>query len=139
MAATSELPDTSAETWQIKNIYHVEVEIIKGMKLIAGDRSGTSDPYVKVQCGKRIFKTDKIDKTLNPEWNAKTEMTLLKKPKEISFDVLDWNQLGKSDPLGEYKMDISEFFTRGHKGTFYQSLPIPNPQDNLSQTPKNEI
>lgn len=56
----------------------LEVRVLEARNVIACDRGGTSDPYVVLTlvdiAGREIKgekqKTEKINKTLNPRWNA---------------------------------------------------------------------
>ena len=82
MAATQDMHGSGVSVSRVDALYIVDVKIIKGIDLMAGDKNGTSDPYVKVKCGNREFKTNKKDKTLNPEWNATTQMKFLKEPQD---------------------------------------------------------
>lgn len=56
----------------------LEVRLLEARNVIACDRGGTSDPYVVAAlvdiAGREVKgekqKTEKINKTLNPKWNA---------------------------------------------------------------------
>lgn len=56
----------------------LEVRVLEARNVIACDRGGTSDPYVVATlvdiAGREVKgekqKTEKINKTLNPKWNA---------------------------------------------------------------------
>lgn len=49
--------------------FKLDVVIASGKQLIAMDRGGTSDPYVKcVQAQEKLFQTRAITKTVNPVW-----------------------------------------------------------------------
>jgi len=51
----------------------VSIRIIAARDLVAADRNGKSDPYVKCKVGKHKGKTSVIKKNLNPEWNERIE------------------------------------------------------------------
>lgn len=40
------------------------------------DYRGSSDPYVKVKIGTKIFRTPTIKRTLNPKWNHQFRILL---------------------------------------------------------------
>ncbi|XP_043716121.1 synaptotagmin-5 isoform X2 [Telopea speciosissima] len=49
------------------------VTVVEGKDLIAKDRSGNCDPYVKLQYGKALHKTRTIPHAMNPVWNQMFE------------------------------------------------------------------
>ncbi|XP_042491289.1 synaptotagmin-5-like [Macadamia integrifolia] len=49
------------------------VTVVEGKDLIAKDRSGKCDPYVKLYYGKALHKTRTIPHAMNPVWNQKFE------------------------------------------------------------------
>lgn len=49
------------------SFFQLKVHLISGHNLIAMDKSGTSDPYVKFKVGSRmVFKSKTVHKELNP-------------------------------------------------------------------------
>jgi C2 domain len=52
------------------SFFQLKVHIISGHNLVAMDKSGTSDPYVKFKAGSRMLhKTKTVHKDLNPVWD----------------------------------------------------------------------
>ncbi|KAJ4960703.1 hypothetical protein NE237_020613 [Protea cynaroides] len=51
----------------------LNVTVMEAKDLIAKDRSGKCDPYVKLQYGKALHKTRAIPHAMNPVWNQKFE------------------------------------------------------------------
>ena len=45
MAATQDRHDSGVPVSRVDALYIVDVKIIKGIDLMAGDKNGTSDPY----------------------------------------------------------------------------------------------
>eukprot|EP00900_Chrysochromulina_parva_P009394 jgi/Chrpa1/18456/Chrysochromulina_OHIO_Genome00025027-RA len=72
--------------------------------LMAGDRSGTSDPYVKVTLGKRTQKTGTVKRTLNPRFDREMyfafESLDAALEQNAAFAVYDWDPPTLTDPLG---------------------------------------
>ena len=91
-------PDTTPRPGTIV----VHVRHATGLK--AGDRSGTSDPYVKVTLGKRTQKTGTVKRTLNPrfDWAMGFAFESLDAALEeiAMFAVYDWDPPTLTDPLG---------------------------------------
>ena len=55
--------------------FRVEVSILCGRELIAMDRGGTSDPYVRIMQGEEeLHKTVEKKKTVNPVWNDQSNV-----------------------------------------------------------------
>ncbi|GLJ11106.1 hypothetical protein SUGI_0143120 [Cryptomeria japonica] len=52
---------------------NLKVTVVEGRNLTGKDRSGKSDPYIKLQYGKIIQKTKSISRELNPVWNQEFE------------------------------------------------------------------
>ncbi|KAI8372518.1 C2 domain-containing protein [Choanephora cucurbitarum] len=87
------------------------VTAIKANNLVAADRSGTSDPFVRFYVNdERVFKTQTYKKTCNPVFT-----------KEETFDcsivnrintplvvkIFDWDQIGKDTQIGECKVTFT--------------------------------
>lgn len=86
----------------------LKVTLLGGDKLIAVDRNGTSDPYVKVRNeGKLIFTSKTISKDCNPIWNESFSVTLTDgAPYWIHFSVMDHNRLQSDQNLGDAFINI---------------------------------
>ncbi|CCD25572.1 uncharacterized protein NDAI_0F02540 [Naumovozyma dairenensis CBS 421] len=86
---------------------------IKGANdLIAGDRNGYSDPYVKLYLNnneKSFFKTKISKKTLNPVWNESTTLQINDRVNTfIKFKVVDWDGALSNDLLGWAMLPLSQ-------------------------------
>ncbi|ETO28339.1 hypothetical protein RFI_08792 [Reticulomyxa filosa] len=55
-------------------------------------------------------------KTLDPVWNEKTQFIFFKDPKELTFNVWDWDKGTKHDPIGDYTLSLDGFFADSHSG-----------------------
>lgn len=52
------------------SFFQLRVMLISGKGLVAMDKSGTSDPYVKFKVGGRmLYKSKTVHKELNPRWD----------------------------------------------------------------------
>ena len=55
--------------------FRVEISVVRGCELLAMDRGGTSDPYVRIMQGEEILhKTVEKKKTINPVWNDQSNI-----------------------------------------------------------------
>eukprot|EP00964_Phaeocystis_antarctica_P065050 scaffold39184_cov55-Phaeocystis_antarctica.AAC.4 len=64
------------------------------MGLLAGDKSGTSDPYVVVQsAGGKKAKTSVKKKMLDPEWEETLELSVLDAAAALTFVVWDHDKV----------------------------------------------
>lgn len=86
----------------------LKVTLLGGDRLIAVDRNGTSDPYVKVRNeGKLIFTSKTIPKDCNPTWNESFTVTLADgAPYWLHFSVMDYNRLQSDRNLGDAFINI---------------------------------
>jgi len=80
--------------------------------VIPADKSGTSDPYVKVLLrGEEIYKTGTIKKTLNPVWNEKFTIPISERMhNKLVFQVYDWNKVQKHDIIGQAEVPLHEVY-----------------------------
>ncbi|KAH7658486.1 C2 domain-containing protein [Dioscorea alata] len=56
---------------QLKTGRKLKVTVVEGRSLMAKEKSGRCDPYVKVQYGKLMHKTKTLSHTTNPVWHHK--------------------------------------------------------------------
>ncbi|KAI8880983.1 hypothetical protein K501DRAFT_253973 [Backusella circina FSU 941] len=74
------------------------------------DKSGTSDPFVRVSVGKiRMYKTEYIPKTLTPVWNETFSVSISSEPYMFDIKVKDHNKLKASVELGQNRINIWDF------------------------------
>lgn len=92
----------------------VFIEIVSCQQLIAADKTGASDPYVKIKLGKKdLHETKPVMQTLNPAYSLKDKSTFIlqetpaavKENGGLVFKVKDWDRVGKNDDLGEVVLD----------------------------------
>lgn len=86
------------------------LHLIEAKDLIANDRGGTSDPYVRVRINKKeIYKTQHIKKTLTPRWDDSVQIPNPSgAPLMIDLSVRDFNTIGKDVTIGEYHLNLWE-------------------------------
>ncbi|CAI5472228.1 unnamed protein product [Closterium sp. Yama58-4] len=89
----------------------VHVEVIEADSLVAADKTGTSDPYLKGSLGSSKFSTKIIFKTLCPRWNEKFSLPVKEWPPAgspflLKLNVFDRDMLTQHDPLGIAVLDV---------------------------------
>lgn len=98
----------------------VYIEIVGCTNLIAADKNGQSDPYVKVKLGKKdLHETKPVMKTLNPAFSLQENSTFIfeespeavKKNAGLTFKVKDWDRVGANDDLGEVIVDHEALYS----------------------------
>jgi len=102
---------TVALAWKSNmcSLFQMDIEIKEGVGLIARDRSGTSDPYVKAKFrGKCVYKTKVVMKDLNPVWNEKFSMLFDDVNANLSFKVYDFDRLSSDDQMGVATLNIAD-------------------------------
>ena len=99
------------------------IEIISCRDLLVADKSGESDPYVKIKLGRMdLHRTKHIPKTLNPVYTEKTNnsyvldmpATELYGKKGIQLKVKDWDRcFGGDDDLGTVNIPADTLYNFG--------------------------
>ena len=89
----------------------LEISVLRAKDLIAADRGGTSDPYVRVNVGKAAGmgkKTKVQKKTLNPEWNQSFTFKLVgeMRRERLTIECFDYDMVGADDSLGKFDIEL---------------------------------
>lgn len=103
----TELPPVDS----IGNSGTLDVKIISATGLPAADKNGKSDPFCRLYInGEEAYKTKTKKKTLEPEWNEETQISIDNRVGSfIRFKVVDWD-LGveSDDELGEFNYALAQ-------------------------------
>jgi len=88
----------------------VAIYVLEGKNLIACDKGGTSDPYVKLAIGHNVkAQTKRIDKTLNPKWNETVYLKVQDASKQtLEVTVWDHDTFRKDDFMGQVNIQLYE-------------------------------
>lgn len=95
----------------LENQGNLTVAVVKATNLIAADRNGTSDPFIRFYVDEqRVYKTQTYKKTLNPVFNKDETFTVpivnrIYTP--VIARIFDWDQIGKDTLLGECKITFT--------------------------------
>ncbi|KAM9813857.1 extended synaptotagmin-1-like [Neosynchiropus ocellatus] len=92
----------------------LRIHLLEAQNLVAKDNlmggmvKGKSDPYVKVNIGTVVFKSQVIKENLNPTWNEMYELVLSGPTvADILFEAYD-KDLDSDDFLGRFSVKLSE-------------------------------
>lgn len=92
------------------------IEIVSGRNLLSADRTGKSDPYVKVKDakGQDLHETKHILQNLNPIFGPESNSSFVLDPSSTSGDLVlkvkDWDLIGKNDELGQVQVSVSQLY-----------------------------
>jgi len=94
---------------------HITIGALEGKDLIAKDRGGTSDPYVKVKFfNHKDHKGKVINKTLNPKWESpvifefKGMICECLERIQAKIDVYDYDRFSFNDHMGRVLLHLKE-------------------------------
>ena len=102
----SSLPEADS----IGNSGTLHLKILRAEGLPSADSNGKSDPFTKLYLNDdEFFKTKTKKKTLNPEWNEETEVSIDNRMSSvIRIKVIDWDfGVEADDSLCEYSFSLS--------------------------------
>ncbi|KAI0236124.1 Tricalbin-2 [Massospora cicadina] len=121
-AATGALrPIKSAATGRAGKL---QIKIISAEKLAGVDRSGTSDPYVKLKHdGKTLFQTKTIYKVCNPTWDETCTVDLPDgSPYWLHLSVMDYNRVHSDRNLGDLLINVWDHVDANDRAAFQSTF-----------------
>lgn len=110
----------------IGNSGTLTVELLNAHNLLSKDSNGKSDPFVKCYLnGKDFYKTKTKKKTLDPEWNETTTVSVDSRVQSIlRFKVSDWDfGVEQDDKIGEYNFVLKDIEPFSNQMTDYE-IPL---------------
>ena len=95
---------------------NLKFTVLSGKGLLAADRSGTSDPYVRLSLGlmkTRTFTTKVMKRTLNPVWDETFNVRLdsYSADDKLEMECFDYDVLGSDDSLGKCTISLGSIAT----------------------------
>jgi Ca2+-dependent lipid-binding protein len=102
------------------------VHVLEARGLSAIYLNGTSDPYVRLQLGRRRAKTTVVKRSLSPSWDEAFGFLVASVAEELVVSVLNEDRYFSTDFLGRVRMPLSAILeTEDHSlGTaWYQLQP----------------
>ena len=84
------------------------VRVVEARGLLAVNLNGSSDPFVKLQLGKRRAKTAVVKKSLAPSWDEEFSFLVGDASEELVVSVLNEDKYFTNDLLGRLKLPLSQ-------------------------------
>merc|ERR1712181_134704 len=101
----------------------LQITVIKAEELEKMDMLQKADPYVNVTYGSQLSKSKKKKNTLTPEWNHRVDLSLEGEGlEEIQIEVMDWERLGKDEPMGKVSLPVEDAVNKSSEGGFWLNL-----------------
>ncbi|CAB0038912.1 unnamed protein product [Trichogramma brassicae] len=89
--------------------FQLRLHIRRGANLVAMDRSGFSDPYVKVKCnGRLLHKSRTVYRELNPVWDESVTLPIEDPFLPLNFKVFDYDWGLQDDFMGAAPLDLTK-------------------------------
>ncbi|KAF9183722.1 hypothetical protein BGZ51_003826 [Haplosporangium sp. Z 767] len=109
---------------------NLTIHVIEADGLLGVDKSGTSDPYVKISIGgKSLHKTKVKKENLSPNWSESFAIPgMTGQSVTINFTVKDHNKIGSDKDLGEFDLRLWEYIqpmTETHPGEYRADFWAP--------------
>ncbi|XP_062553215.1 multiple C2 and transmembrane domain-containing protein isoform X2 [Armigeres subalbatus] len=90
------------------SFFQLRIHLVSGHNLVAMDKSGTSDPYVKFKVGGRLlYKSKTVHKDLNPVWDETFVVPVEDPFQPINIKVFDYDWGLQDDFMGSAKLNLT--------------------------------
>ncbi|XP_076248884.1 multiple C2 domain and transmembrane region protein isoform X4 [Calliopsis andreniformis] len=89
--------------------FQLRLHIRRGANLVAMDRCGASDPYVKVKCsGRLLHKSRTVHRDLNPVWDESVTLPIEDPFQPLTIKVFDYDWGLQDDFMGAAQLDLTQ-------------------------------
>ncbi|XP_028050440.1 multiple C2 and transmembrane domain-containing protein isoform X4 [Monomorium pharaonis] len=89
--------------------FQLRLHIRRGANLVAMDRGGASDPYVKVKCsGRLLHKSRTVHRDLNPVWDESVTLPIEDPFQPLTIKVFDYDWGLQDDFMGAAMLDLTQ-------------------------------
>ncbi|KZC04883.1 Multiple C2 and transmembrane domain-containing protein 1, partial [Dufourea novaeangliae] len=89
--------------------FQLRLHIRRGTNLVAMDRCGASDPYVKVKCsGRLLHKSRTVHRDLNPVWDESVTLPIEDPFQLLTIKVFDYDWGLQDDFMGAAQLDLTQ-------------------------------
>jgi len=113
----------------------LQVRVLAARNLIAADRGGTSDPYVKLRVGTERNKTRVIKKCLNPKWSEVFRFRVANpKTTKLIIEVMDKDRFTSDDPLGSISIPLCKLEKGQELDKWYKLTGVKSGEIHLGLT-----
>ncbi|XP_057330177.1 multiple C2 and transmembrane domain-containing protein isoform X1 [Microplitis mediator] len=88
--------------------FQLRMHIRRGANLVAMDRCGASDPYVKIKsCNRLLHKSRTVHRELNPVWDESVTLPIEDPFQPLSIKVYDYDWGLQDDFMGAANLDLT--------------------------------
>ncbi|XP_031826652.1 multiple C2 domain and transmembrane region protein isoform X3 [Nomia melanderi] len=88
--------------------FQLRLHIRRGTNLVAMDRCGASDPYVKVKCsGRLLHKSRTVHRDLNPVWDESVTLPIEDPFQPLTIKVFDYDWGLQDDFMGAAQLELT--------------------------------
>ncbi|XP_071633776.1 multiple C2 and transmembrane domain-containing protein isoform X6 [Temnothorax longispinosus] len=114
--------------------FQLRLHIRRGANLVAMDRGGASDPYVKVKCsGRLLHKSRTVHRDLNPVWDESITLPIEDPFQPLTIKVFDYDWGLQDDFMGAALLDLTQL-DLGHAQDITLELKDPDrPKQHLGE------
>ncbi|XP_025152506.1 multiple C2 and transmembrane domain-containing protein isoform X4 [Harpegnathos saltator] len=114
--------------------FQLRLHIRRGANLVAMDRCGASDPYVKVKCsGRLLHKSRTVHRDLNPVWDESVTLPIEDPFQQLTIKVFDYDWGLQDDFMGAAQLDLTQL-DLGHPQDITLELKDPaRPKQHLGE------
>ncbi|XP_018053590.1 PREDICTED: multiple C2 and transmembrane domain-containing protein 1 isoform X2 [Atta colombica] len=114
--------------------FQLRLHIRRGANLVAMDRCGASDPYVKVKCsGRLLHKSRTVHRDLNPIWDESVTLPIEDPFQPLTIKVFDYDWGLQDDFMGAALLDLTQL-DLGHSQDITLELKDPvRPKQHLGE------
>ncbi|XP_046822715.1 multiple C2 and transmembrane domain-containing protein isoform X2 [Vespa crabro] len=90
--------------------FQLRLHIRRGVNLMAMDRCGASDPYVKIKsAGRLLHKSRTVHRDLNPVWDESVTLPVEDPFQPLTIKVFDYDWGLQDDFMGAAQLDLTQF------------------------------
>ncbi|XP_015190814.1 PREDICTED: multiple C2 and transmembrane domain-containing protein 1 isoform X2 [Polistes dominula] len=90
--------------------FQLRLHIRRGANLLAMDRCGASDPYVKIKSsGRLLHKSRTVHRDLNPVWDESVTLPIEDPFQPLTIKVFDYDWGLQDDFMGAAQLDLTQF------------------------------
>ncbi|XP_033608246.1 multiple C2 and transmembrane domain-containing protein isoform X2 [Cryptotermes secundus] len=91
------------------SFFELRVHLRRGVNLVARDKGGTSDPYVKFKVGGQLlYKSKTIYRDLNPIWDESFTLPIEDPFMPVHIKVFDYDWVLQDDFMGSAFLDLTK-------------------------------
>ncbi|CAH0552190.1 unnamed protein product [Brassicogethes aeneus] len=108
LSSNDEITRRREQALRQHSFFQLRVHLRRGHRLVAMDKNGLSDPYVKFKCGGRlVYKSRTVYRDLNPLWDESFTVPIEDPFLPISIKVFDYDWGLQDDFMGSATLDLT--------------------------------